>query len=144
MNTIKTLDTAPPAMPGLTQPAAPPPRSPPQAVPAIGDGATSDAIRQHAQRRASRAEAEAEEAERRRNAAKAEPQRNFDREVGRVGDSFKIFVDLVSPSLKSHRFRIFGPPDHDVPPPVPTSDPASALAAYTGAAPTPPAVKTDA
>jgi hypothetical protein len=141
MNTIKNLDTAVSAAPVSAQPAVNQARNPPQAVPAIGNGAASDVIRQHAERRA---EAEAAEAERRRKAAKPEPTHNFDREVGRVGDSFEVFVDLVSPALKSHRFRIFGPPENPPPPPpVPTADPASAHAAYAGEAPRPPAVKTD-
>ncbi len=142
MNTIKTLDAVASAAPASAPSPIAPVRHPPQAVPAIGDGATSDAIRQHAERRA---EAEAAEAERRRKATRPEPPtHNFNREVGRVGDSFEVFVDLVSPSLKSHRFRIFGPPDNPAPPPpVPTGDPATAHAAYTGGTPKPPAVKTD-
>lgn len=141
MNTIKNLDMTVPAAPVSAQPGAAPARHPPQAVPAIGNGAASDVIRQHAERRA---EAEAAEAERKRKTAKPEPTHNFDREVGRVGDSFQVFVDLVSPAVKSHRFRIFGPPDNPAPPPpVPTADPASAHAAYAGETPRPPAVKTD-
>jgi hypothetical protein len=141
MNTSKILDVVPQATPAPA-PAATPQRAPPQAVPAVSEGAASDALRKHAARQA---EAAAAEAERKRNAPKAEPrQHNFDREVGRVGDSFQVFVDLVSPSLKSHRFRIFGPPDNPAPPPpVPTTDPAGAHAAYAGGTAKPPVLKTD-
>jgi hypothetical protein len=141
MNTAKILDIVPQGTPAPAQPPPAPQRSP-QAVPATpSDGAASDALRKHAERQAEAA-AEAE----RKRPAKAEPRpQNFSREVGRVGDSFQVFVDLVSPSLKSHRFRIFGPPDNPAPPPppVPTSDPASAHAAYAGSGAKPPVVKTD-
>ena len=143
MNTAKILDVVPQGNPAPAQQQAPPPRTPPQAVPAAAaDGAASDALRKHARQQAEAAEAEAE----RKRPAKAEPRpQNFDREVGRVGDSFRVCVDLVSPSLKSHRFRIFGPPDNPAPPPppVPTGDPASAHAAYAGSGATPPVLKTD-
>lgn len=139
MNTSKILDIVPQAAPAPAQPAITAPRT--QAVPAIGDGATSDAIRQHAERQA---EAAAAEAERKRNAPKAElRQHNFDRKVGLVDDTFQVFVDLVNPSLQSHRFRIFGPPDKAAPPPVPTNDLVSAHAAYAGSGQTPPVLKTD-
>lgn len=146
MNTIKIFDVAPQAAPVSAQPPAVPARNPPHAVPAVGEGAASDAIRQHAERKAETEAAEAAEAERKRSAAKEESRpHSFDREVGRVGDTFQVFVDLVSSSLKSHRFRIFGPPDNPVPPPpVPTGDPASAHAAYAGGSAKPPALKTDA
>jgi hypothetical protein len=142
MNTSKILDIVPQATPAPAQP-APQPRTPPQAVPVVGDGAASDALRQHAQRQA---EAEAAEADRKRSAPKAEPRpQSFNREVGFVDDGFQVFVDLVSPTLQSHRFRIFGPPDNQEapPPPVETSDPAGALAAYAGSDAKPPVLKTD-
>ena len=142
MNTSKILDIVPQGTPAPAQPPAPP-RTPPQAVPALGDGAASDALRKHEERQV---EAAAAESERKRAAPKAEPRpQNFDREVGRVGDSFEVFVDLVSPALKSHRFRIFGPPDNPDPPPPPvaTGDPASAHAAYAGSETKPPVLKTD-
>jgi hypothetical protein len=141
MNTTKLLDVVPQALPVQT-PAPPAPRTSPQAVPALGDGATSDAIHQHAERQA---EAAAAEAERKRAAAKPQPDRqSFNREVGLVDDTFEVFVDLVSPALKNQRFRIFGPPDSPPPPPVETNDPASAHAAYAGGMPQPPVVKKDA
>jgi hypothetical protein len=143
MNTSKILDVVPQATPGPAQTPAPQPRTPPQAVQAVGDGAASDALRQHAERSA---EAEAAEAARKRSAPKAEPRpHSFDREVGYVDDSFQVFVDLVSPTLQSHRFRIFGPPDkpEDLPPPLETSDPASAHAAYASGGAKPPVLKTD-
>jgi hypothetical protein len=141
MNTSKILDVVPQGTPAPAQHTTPPSRTPPQAVPALGDSATSDAVRNHAQRQAEAAAAEAE----RKRAAKAEPRpQNFNREVGLVGDTFDVFVDLVSSSLKNHRFRIFGPPDNPAPPPpVPTSDPASAHAAYSSGGAKPPVLKTD-
>ena len=142
MNTMKILEGVPQGAPQPAQQPAAPARTPPQAVQPPSDGAASDALRKHAERQA---EAAAAEAERKRNAPKAEPrEHNFNREVGRVGDTFQVFVDLVSPSLKSHRFRIFGPPDNPAPPPpVPTSDPASAHAAYAGSDAPAPVLKTD-
>ena len=141
MNTVKILDVAPQPIPAQTPNPATPPRNPPQAVPALGDGATSDAIRQNNERQA---EAAAAEAERKRAAAKPQ-QHSFDRKVGLVDDTFKVFVDLVSPALQSARFRIFGPPENRAPlPPVETNDPASAHAAYAGSAPTPPVLKKEA
>ena len=142
MNTVKILDVAPQVLPvQAPTPATPPRHSSPQAVPALGDGAASDAIRQNTDRQAEEAAAEAE---RKRAAAKPHPDPSFNREVGLVDDTFKVFVDLVGPSLKSQRFRIFGPPDNQAPlPPVETSDPASAHAAYAGGEAKPPVLKTD-
>jgi hypothetical protein len=140
MNTMKILDVVPQATPVQTQQPGPPPRTPPRAVQPIGDGAASDAIRQNAQREA---DAAAAEADRMRAAPKAQ-HHSFDREVGFVGDSFQVFIDLVSPALQSQRFRIFGPPDSQAPlPPPETDDPASAHAAYNGAPAAPPVLKTD-
>ena len=140
MNTTKIFDVVPQGTPVPAHAQATPSRPPPQAVPSLGDGAASDALRKHAERQAEAAAAEAE-----RKRARPEPrQYNFNREVGRVGDTFEVFVDLVSPALNSHRFRIFGPPENPAPPPpVPTSDPASAHAAYTGGGTRPPVLKTD-
>jgi len=145
MNTSKILDVVPQVTPAATQQPAPQPRTPPQAVPAVGDGAASDALRQHAERQAE-AETVAVETERKRRTPKAEPRpHSLNREVGYVDDSFQVFVDLVSPNVQSHRFRIFGPPDRpeELPPPLATNDPASAHAAYAGGGPKPPVVKTD-
>ena len=141
MNTNKILDVVPQATPPV-QP-APQPRTPPQAVPAVGNGAASDALQQHAERRAAEIAAEAE---RRRSAPKAEPRpHSLDREVGFADDGFHVVVDLVSPTAQSHRFRIFGPPDsaEPLPPPLETSDPAGAHAAYAGSDAKPPVLKTD-
>jgi hypothetical protein len=142
MNTSKILDIVPQATPAPTQP-APQPRTPPQAVPAVGNGAASDALQQHVERRAAEVAAEAE---RKRTAPKAEPRpHSFDREVGFADDGFHVVVDLVSPTVQSHRFRIFGPPDNPepLPPPLGTSDPVSAHAAYAGGGAKPPQLKTD-
>lgn len=142
MNTSKILDIVPQGNPAPAQPPAPQ-RPSPQAVPAVGDGAASDALRQHAERQA---EAEAAALERKRNAPKAEPRpHSLNREVGYVDDGFQVFVDLVSPTVQSHRFRIFGPPDNPepLPPPLATSDPAGAHAAYAGSSAKPPVLKTD-
>lgn len=144
MNTIKILDVVAQTTPVQVQPLATPPRNnPPQAVPALGDGATSDAVGQDTQKPQRHAEAAAAQAERKRPAPKAPPS-TLNREVGLVGDTFQVFVDLVSPAVQSQRFRIFGPPDNQTPlPPLETNDPASAHAAYADAPAQPPVLKTD-
>jgi hypothetical protein len=145
MNTLKILDVGPQATPVLAPPPATPPRAaPPQAVQPIGDGSTTDAVQQHAQDAQRQADAEAAARAERKRAAQPKPEpKIFDRKVGLVDDTFQVFVDLVSPAAQ--RFRIFGPPDNQTPlPPLETSDPASAHAAYAGAPVTPPVVKTDA
>ena len=144
MNTAKIFDVAPQAAAAPNPAPVTPPRPDARAVPTIGSGATADLIEKRAQ-----GQAQAAEEERKRAAPKPAPRTpNFNREVGLVDNTFKVFVDLVSASRRNHRFRIFGPRDHDGPPPpsTPTANPASAQAAYkagASAAPLPKSLKTD-
>ncbi len=144
MNTSKILDIVPAPVPAQSQTPAGPARPDPKTVQPIGGGATTDLIQQRAQRQA---EAAAIEDEERKRAAKpyVRPQ-NFDREVGLVGQTFEVFVDLVNSSVGDHRFRIFGPPESVAPLPPADGNPANASAAYSGAGAAPRAatLKTDA
>lgn len=129
MNTSKILDIVPSPMPAPAQAPAGPVRPDSKAVQPIGGGATTDLIHQRAQRQA---EAAAVEEERKRPAKPYVRPHNFDREVGLVGQSFEVFVDLVNSSVGDHRFRIFGPPESADPLPA-SGSPANASAAYSGA-----------
>lgn len=144
MNTTKILDAVPQTTAVSGPPPATPPRPGPQSVPEIGNGTTADLIQQSAERQARAAAAEEERA-----AAKQQPLVQppiLDREVGLVGDTFEVFVDLVGPS-NGTRFRIFGPPDNPgpLPPATPTTTPSGGSAAYTGTGPGPakPTLTTD-
>ena len=130
MNTSKILDIVPSPIAAPSQAPAGPARPDPKAVQPIGGGATTDLIQQRAQRQA---EAVAvEEEERKRPAKPYVRPHNFDREVGLVGQSFEVFVDLVNSSVGDHRFRIFGPSESADPLPAGGSA-ANASAAYSGA-----------
>lgn len=144
MNTAKIFDVAPQAAAAPSPAPVAPPRPDAHSVPSIGNGTTADLIEKRTQ-----GQAEAAEEGRKRAAAKpAARAPTLNREVGLVEDTFKVFVDLVSPALQDHRFRIFGPRENAGPPlpPTPTTDPASAQAAYkasAGTAPLPKSLKTD-
>jgi hypothetical protein len=141
MNTSKILDIVPSPIAAPTQAPAGPARPDAKTVQPIGGGATTDLIQQRAQRQA---EAAAEE-ERKRPAEPYVRPHNFDREVGLVGQTFEVFVDLVNSSVGDHRFRIFGPSEKANPLPA-SGSPANASAAYSGAgvAPRIAVLKTDA
>jgi hypothetical protein len=141
MNTSKILDIVPSPMPAPNQAPAGPARPDPKAVQPIGSGATTDLIQQRAQRQA---EAEAVEEDKKRAAKPHVRPHNFDREVGLVGQTFEVFVDLVNASVGDHRFRIFGPSESASPLPAGGS-PANASAAYSDASAPPRAtvLKTD-
>lgn len=144
MNTTKILDILPhtAAAPGPAP--ATPSRPEPRVVPAVGGGHTADLIEKRAE---AQAQAHAATEERRRASAKPVYKPHFDREVGRVDDSFDVFIDLVNTATQDHRFRIFGPPEPSGAPAAPpgaTADPASARAAYeAGTDQAPPAFKAD-
>jgi hypothetical protein len=139
MNTSKILDIVPAPMAAPAPAPAGPARPDPKTVQPIGGGATTDLIQQRAQRKA---EAAAEEEARKRAAKEAAPRPdNFDREVGLVGETFEVFVDLVNSSVQDHRFRIFGPSEGAKPLPPANGDPATASAAYAGAGAGLPATK---
>jgi hypothetical protein len=131
MNTSKILDIVPSPMPAPTQAPTQAPAGPARpdskAVQPIGGGATTDLIQQRAQR-----QAEAVEEERERPAKAYVRPHNFDREVGLVGQTFEVFVDLVHASVGDHRFRIFGPSESANPLPA-SGSPANASAAYSDA-----------
>ncbi len=133
MNTSKILDIVPSPIAAPSQAPAGPARPDPKAVQPIGGGATTDLIQQRAQRQA---EAAAVEEERKHAAKPYVRPHNFDREVGLVGQSFEVFVDLVNSSVGDHRFRIFGPSESSNPLPA-SGSPANASAAYSGAGATP-------
>jgi hypothetical protein len=137
MNTSKILDIVPSPVAAPSQAPAGPARPDPKAVQPIGGGATTDLIQQRAQRQA---EAAAAEEEKKRVAKPYVRPHNFDREVGLVGQTFEVFVDLVNSTVQDHRFRIFGPPESANPLPPANSNPANASAAYAGAGAMPPAL----
>ena len=141
MNTSKILDIVPSPIAAPSQAPAGSARPDPKTVQPIGGGATTDLIQQRAQRQA---EAAAVEEEKKRAAKPYVRPHNFDREVGLVGKTFEVFVDLVNASVGDHRFRIFGPAEGANPLPAGGS-PANASAAYSGAGMTPPVavLKTD-
>lgn len=59
----------------------------------------------------------------------AAPVDTFDRKVGLVDGTFKVFVDLVKPPEGEAVFRVFGPPEEPAPEPAPEPEPRATTAA---------------